>query len=357
MESGHGDRIHHGLQPPREGRGWSVESGHGDRIHHGLQPPREGRGWSAGAPAQRERIDSHLSRQVRGWSVEVSHGDRVGPKHPREGRGWSAAPSQLEATHGHQSQQSKFKRGWSFGRGDKSKSQNPRKLKESLSEASQKDRIKAENRQMEGDGRERRAKSVSAATKFKVDHKLEMPRVRSYTNNLSTVLSKPLPLPPFSVPPPTPLLRRSNPQLASRKIPPPNHTPPPPIENSVPSTPNADKVVLLEVSGDYTAPVPVSERYKYDPKLRTDAASEVSSMHAQPFFVDRSHDYSDPDEPDVAVVASGRYDHLSPTELDVHPEGRKHTFTDLEGLEEEMSKDEQPGGYVPTEVNASYVEV
>lgn len=332
----------------RDGRGWSVESSHCDRIHHGPPPPvREVRGWSVGAPAQKDRIaNSNAGREVRGWSVEVSQGDRVGPKHVRDGRGWSAGPSQLERTQqSQQSDQPKFKRVWSFGRAEKSKKRNSRQLKESLSEASQ------QKSQEVADPRERRAKSVSATSRFKVDHNGDMPRVRSYTNHLSTVLSKPLPLPPFSVPPPAPLLKRSNPQLSSKNIPPPDHTPPPPLDSSDPSTPNTDRVMLLEASGDYTSPVPVAERYKYDPKLRNDA-SEVSSVHAQPFFVDRSHDYSDPDEPDDEVEESMRYDHLSPTEMEVHPEEHRHTFSDLEGLREEAapSKPDYQRGYVPTEV-------
>ena len=89
-----------------------------------------------------------------------------------------------------------------------------------------------------------------------------------------------------------------------------------------------------------------------------DAADDVFNTHAQPFFVDRSHDYSDPDEPDVEIIKSGSYDHLSPTEVDVHPEGSAHTFEDLEGLTEEIApptpKDDYSRGYVPTQVNVMW---
>ena len=110
----------------------------------------------------------------------------------------------------------------------------------------------------------------------------------------------------------------------------------------------------MEVSGDYTAPVPVAERYKYDPKLRLEMA-EISSMHSQSLFPDRSHDYSDPDEPDEEVKASGKYDHLSPSEVDVHPERHTQAFSDLEGLtDDNVPPPIYMRGYVPTEVSRLY---
>ena len=82
--------------------------------------------------------------------------------------------------------------------------------------------------------------------------------------------------------------------------------------------------------------------------------AEISSMHGQQMFFERTHDYSDPDEPDeeeVAVEASGRYDHLSPHEADVHPERHSQVFSDFQGLtEDDIPPPIYTRGYVPTEV-------
>lgn len=95
--------------------------------------------------------------------------------------------------------------------------------------------------------------------------------------------------------------------------------------------------------------MPVSERYKYDPKLRQEL-SEVSSVQG-PFIVNRSHDYSDPDEFDDEIGVLNRYDHLSPSEVDIHPERHSQAFSDLEGLNDESVPGALHGrGYVPTEV-------
>ena len=78
--------------------------------------------------------------------------------------------------------------------------------------------------------------------------------------------------------------------------------------------------------------------------------SSIHSMQGQPFFVDRSHDYSDPDEPND-VQASGRYNHLAPNEVEVHPERHSQAFSDLEGLKDETDAHVvYTRGYVPTKV-------
>ena len=205
-----------------------------------------------------------------------------------------------------------------------------------------------------------RAKSVSAISRYKIDHDVppSLPRHRSYTNNLSSVLSKPLPLPPVSVPPPVDRLQKlaqSNPQLP-RHIPPPTHRPPgppPPKTKSesnlaVPRRPFSDTL-----SDDYTAPIPISERYKYDPKIKQNEAMEIGSIHQQPFFTDRSHDYSDPDEPDhdIRPVAVNKYDHLPPLGTDIHPESFRQILSELEGLKGDGHVSTTVYQYVPTEVS------
>lgn len=321
--------------------------------HHGSRT-REGPGWSVGS-SHNERVHGNLPRELRDWSVGA-HKDRVIGYHAREGRGWSAGPSQVDSVQGLQmreergrsvgsapmaranSERSKEKKNWFSKRAERVKKDEKRL---SSAEVPGKERTQSQQRLMYSK-RAGRAHSVSAANRYKVDHSAEFPRPRSYSNNLSTVLSKPLPLPPFSVPPPMPLLRRSNPQLANRHLPPPTHSPPPPRESLVP--PQATSA--MEVSGDYTAPVPVTERYKYDPKLRQETA-EISSVQGP--FDNRSHDYSDPDEPDDETRVLGKYDHLSPHEADIHPERHSQAFSDLEGLNEE-SMLPYMRGYVPTEV-------
>ena len=377
---------HHGSRV-REERGWSVESSYRDRVQH----KRDGRSWSAG-PSQLERVNKkhqqrHPDREVRGSSVDPArlhrtrnHGkegrgkpaaqvDDVHHQHVREGRGMSVGPAAKAERVQHQ--QKRNKRGTSAGpaqvdrvnhvrkkslfggRGGEKKQNQLLPKEEKLSPVEPHPRALHEDKvpiQQEAPRREDRAKSVSATSRFKVHHEeAEIPRARSYTSNLSTtVLSKPLPLPPFSVPPP--LIRRSSSQHAPGLIPPPTHSPPPP-RMSTDLAPNHSHL-SNEASGDYSSPVPVSERYKYDPRLRFELA-EVTSMQGQPFCVNQSHDYSDPDEPEDDEVPLGtRYDHLSPIEPDVHPETHAQAFLDLEGLKDEnVTNSEYHKGYVPTEVS------
>lgn len=315
----------------KEGRGWSVGSSHNERVHGNL--PRELRDWSAGA--RKDRVIGYHAREGRGWSAGPSQVDRVQGPQMREERGRSVGSAQMERVN---SERSKERRNWFSKRAERIKKDEKRLSTEVPSKE------KTQSQQKVNTKRPVRAHSVSAASRYKVDHSAEFPRPRSYSNNLSTVLSKPLPLPPFSVPPPAPLLRRSNPQLANRLVPPPTHSPaPPPRESLAPP----QRTSAIEVSGDYTAPVPVNERYKYDPKLRHETA-EVSSV--QGLFGDRSHDYSDPDEPEDELRATNRYDHLSPHEADVHPERHSQAFSDLEGLKDDIALP-YTGGYVPTEVS------
>lgn len=316
---------HHGSRS-REGRGWSVGSSHNEKVHGNL--PKELRDWSAGA--NKDRVIGYHAREGRGWSAGPSQIDRVQGPEMREERGHSVGSSRMERVN---SERLKERRNWFSKRAEKIK----KRLSTELPHEEQ-----PQKKEKLYDRRAGRAHSVSAASKYKVDQSAELPRPRSYTHNLSTVLSKPLPLPPFSVPPPAPLLRRSNPQLTNRHVPPPTHSPPPPRVSLVP--PQATSA--MEVSGDYTAPVPVTERYKYDPKLRQEIA-ETSSFHG--VFDNRSHDYSDPDEPDDEIKVSGRYDHLSPHEADVYPERHSQAFSDLEGLKDNSMLPYTPG-YVPTEV-------
>jgi hypothetical protein len=330
---------HHGSRS-REGRGWSVGSSHGDKVHGNI--PREGRGWSVGS--QKNQVIGYHVGEGRGASAGPAHVDRVQASPARHDRGCSVGSAHLERV---SSQKSKEKRNWFGKRGDKAAQTEPAEdSREASMDASHESKASSQHRQYMRLGR---ARSVSAAARFKIDQKpTELPRPRSYSNNLSTVLSKPLPLPPFSVPPPTPHLKRSNPQLTSRSVPPPSHSPPPP------SLTPPERKPKFDVSGDYTAPVPVAERYKYDPRLR----HEMTSMQGQSAFLDRSHDYSDPDEADEEVMVSGKYDHLSPQEADVHPERHSQAFSDFQGLVEDDI--EPPAiysrGYVPTEVCTLVVE-
>lgn len=294
---------------------------------------REGRDWSVGS--QKDRVVGYHARDGRGFSAGPPHVDRVQESQTQHKRGWSVGSARLERVN---SQHSKEKKNWFSKR--KEKLQSPQ-----AGDDKQQASTEAHGPQ-EQFLRLGRARSVSAAMKYKVDHSAtELPRPKSDSSNLSTVLSKPLPLPPFSVPPPTPLLSRSNPQLTRRLVPPPTHSPPLPRETLFPPQNKS----IMEVSGDYTAPVPVAERYKYDPKLRQEMG-EISSMQ-EPLFFDRSHDYSDPDEPDDEVKASGKYDHLSSHEPDIHPERHAQAFSDLEGLtDDNIPPAIYTRGYVPTEV-------
>lgn len=387
------ERGSHHESRTREERGWSVESSKRDRVHH----KRDGRSWSAG-PSQLERVNRQQQqqqlqdREVRGKSVDPAqvhrihnHGkegrgkpaqaDDTHHQHVREGRGMSVGPAAKADKVQHQQKRSKrgtsagpaqvdrvqhVQKSWFGGRGGEKKQNRLLPKEEKLSPVEppppppphshtchHEDKVLTPQ---ETPRRETRAKSVSATSRFKVHHKeAELPRARSYSNNLSTtVLSKPLPLPPFSVPPP--LIRRSNSQHAPRHVPPPTHSPPPP-RMSIDLTPSHSHF-SIEASGDYSSPVPVSERYKYDPRLRFELA-EVISVHGQPFCADRSHDYSDPDEPDDDGVPLGsRFDHLSPSEPDIHPERHSQAFLDLEGLKDEnVPNSAYSRGYVPTEVS------
>lgn len=212
--------------------------------------------------------------------------------------------------------------------------------------------------QPDGRQRGRRAKSVSACSKFKVEPPLRMslPRPKTYANNLSSVLMKPLPLPPCNVPPPTHNMVRSQPQLTILHLPPPLHTPPPPIESSTSEVLGlSDQCLFMDCSGDYTAPVPVSERYKYDPKTREmNSTVPTAGVPRQPFFLNDCHDYSDPDEPDHESQISGLqssllYNHLGE---DVHPESSpSEQMTGFDGSRDEgLSSFGYSHGYVPTEV-------
>lgn len=349
------ERGSHHASRTREGRGWSVASSHGDKIH--ANQTREGRGWSDG-PSQRLTVPNQYPREVRGWSVGASERDRVQRVNSREGRGWSAGVSDRDRI---QIKQSREGKGWSAGisRAERTKKQQQIKDGKKLSAKNgnkiqhipqpregrgvpQRDPTRPEDMQ---DSRKQRAQSVSATAKYKVDQKPELPRPRSYTNNLSTVLSKPLPLPPFSVPPPTPLLKRVT---SPGQIPPPMHSPPPPLDNSVQT-----RSIFGMESGDYTAPVPISERYKYDPKIRQNE-TEIHSVQGQPFFImNQSHDYSDPDEPedDTFLEVAERYDHLTPPDVEIHPEGHSQVLMELEGLKDDaVPTPPYEKGYVPTEV-------
>ena len=373
---------HHGSRT-REGRGWSVGSSQGDRVQY--RPQSDVRGWSA-APSQLsqvrshsrlsamdqaqchlERVHSQPSRERRVWSA--GQVDRV--QSSREPRSSSAAFSYMDRVHHRHERE---RRGWSAG--CDVKVQSPMEERAPLPPTTPPSEA-ARNLRDAQHRRAGRAKSVSATTRYKVDHDngktaaAQLPRPRSFTNNLSTVLSKPLPLPPLSVPPPAPILRRNNPHFLSapRLHPPPTHTPPPPMVERL-TPPRVD--TGIETSGDYSTPIPVSERYKYDPKLRQEQQAEVSSVHAQPFFTNRSHDYSDPDELEdpeepagervvVVVEEEGEegeggaqgdcYDHLTPPEVDIHPEGQQQVLAELEGLKDEP-EDVYMHGYVPTEVSS-----
>ena len=295
------ERGSHRSYRSREGRGLSVGS---REMRSCSVVSREGRGCSV--ISREGRGYSVGSREVRGCSV-VSREGRGCSVVSREGRGYSAG----------RREEKDFSIGPFYGE-------------------------KTYNHNDQYSQRKGRARSVSASTRYKVT----IPRPKSYSNNLS-ILMKPLPLPPMSVPPPLQKtqIQRSAPQL-NRHVPPPNHSPPPPLESSE-STKSADQI-FIEASGDYTAPVPIHERYKYDPKIRQNDIAEVSSLHqGRLFHIDQSHDYSDPDEP--SQDDSIGYDHLSP--LDVHPEHSHQNTPDLKGL-----KDEQiPTAscirrYVPTKV-------
>lgn len=108
----------------------------------------------------------------------------------------------------------------------------------------------------------------------------------------------------------------------------------------------------MDASGDYTAPVPVSERYKYDPKSRElNDLVEVASIHRQPFFGDRCHDYSDPDDHDPESESSiPQYNHLAE---DVHPElSPSDRLSGFDGPQDEgLPAFGYSYGYVPTEVS------
>lgn len=367
------ERSSHHDSRSREGRGWSVGSTHGDRIHrhHG------GRGLSASS-SHTDRICAHQARDGRCWSAGPSQLSKVHSKQPREGRGSSVDPAMMDRVH---SQQDRERRGCSVGHDDKI--QTTREKRGASVGPTQADRLHSqqvrkkrgqsfgpqdqvqspreeralpttpshENKQTDFEAmrhkRAGRAKSVSATTKHKIDHSAtQLPRPRSYSSNLSTVLTKPLPLPPFSVPPPAPLLRRSNPQLSNRLVSPPTHTPPHPVEDIAAHKSNHTKI---EASGDYSTPVPVSERYKYDPNFRQDPAN----MQRQSFIIDTSHDYSDLDEPEDETgegTVGDRYDHLTPPEVEVHPETHCQGLAELNGLNDEP-EEEYSSGYVPNEVS------
>ena len=197
-----------------------------------------------------------------------------------------------------------------------------------------------------------RARSVTANSRFKVEeeHVSSLPRPKTFSNNLSSVLMKPLPLPPCTVP----ATQRvwSQPQLTNLHLPPPTHTPPPPMESSDSDVLGvSDQCFFLDSSGDYTAPVPISERYKYDPKNREmNDLVEIASIQTPPYF-DDCHDYSDPDDPDHDSQTSAmQNNHLGE---DIHPEASPSD--QLAGFD--RSTDEvlpeafgYSYGYVPTEV-------
>ena len=341
------------------------------------------RGNHISCRSREERIGSTHGEQE--LSITTSHPDQISAHQSRDGRGWSVGPLQLSQVNSRgrrstsvdpvlmgkvQNQQKRERRGWSVGdddrvQGGKEERGLSSRIGREQSQLGKKpqgqsighrkqfpaiertlpttplDHNKATDTNKVLHKRAERAKSVSATTWYKVDRNTtELPRPRSYSNNLSTVLTKPLPLPPISVPPPAPLLRRSEPQLNTALLPPPTHTPPLPVVDP------AYEQDVMEASGDYSTPVPVSERYKYDPNLRHEQA-DVVSMRRESFVANRSHDYSDPDEPtDELGEMEERYDHLTPPEAEVHPEG---ALAALEGLKDDP-KETIASGYVPTEV-------
>ncbi len=209
--------------------------------------------------------------------------------------------------------------------------------------------------------RERRAKSVFTTSRYKVETPQgSLPRPNTYANNLSSILTKPLPpLPLDAVAPLLPSGQNacSQPQLANTfNVPPPTHTPPRPVDSSTSEcVGNSEQFLYPEMSGDYTSPVPVSERYKYDPNPRPRPLSgdiaEVNSVNRQPICEGKCHDYSDPDEADEETSIL-QYDHISE---DIHPETMS-PITNMSGFNSDKNDTMPPSlgyshGYVPTEVS------
>ena len=211
--------------------------------------------------------------------------------------------------------------------------------------------------------RQRRAKSASATTHFKVDTPLgSLPRPNTYANNLSSVLTKPLPPLPSDAGPSLAACHvvRSQPQLTTFNLPPPTHSPPPPADSPTSELVGISEQCLYpEVSGDYTSPVPVSERYKYEPNpwprtMSGEMVEVISVGGRQPVCGDQCHDYSDPDEPDQeSQMSVFQYDHLSE---DFHPETSPSSR--LSGFnpdkEESLPSFGYSYGYVPTEVSVMH---
>ena len=253
----------------------------------------------------------------------------------REGRGWSVASSRSygekihSSTHNHRQQQR-------------------HQLEQCLHKQHFNDR--------------ERAKSVSSTSKLKIEPppRLSLPRPKTYSNNLSSVLTKPLPLPPSIMPIPIHKTNKnwSQPQLTTFHLPPPTHSPPPPIGSPTSDVLGlSDQCLFIDCSGDYTAPVPISERYKYDPKSRemNETVTQTSSIQRQSFFSNDCHDYSDPDDPDHESQTSGvrsslQYNHQAE---DVHPElSSSDQMSGFDGpTDDGLPSFGRSYGYVPTEVS------